>query len=305
MATSLDYQGLSYQQLLWSLIAKACSAGLKAEFYGVLRYPEGEFPLLKLSSMEHERLVVVSANIHGDEVAGALTFEHLGDVFSYADARKVSLIAYPCTNPTGFDRRIRYNIRNEMGNNDFLRYILPDGSAVDDIGEGRDFVEWKWSSDASLGQKLPLETQLLHEELKRLPFGCIKGAADLHQDCFLDFCATHYGSYAYVLDKKEELAPIARQAEGIVPLLRNTQITSGYGTVVDENGQVIANSSIGPWTDGHGFVKRHDGSLQDLFHRLGVPYTVTVETTGNVPLEKSVAVNLAWVRGIIDLAARA
>ena len=188
MTTSLDYDGLTYAELYRDLKGRAAAAGLATGDYGVIRYAEGDYPLLRISS-PGETLAVVSANIHGDEFAGALMFhEYLEEIFAYARSQGIGLIAYPCTNPTGFDRRIRYNIRNETGNNDFLRYILPDGTLTDDIGEGCDFLEWRWSSDSDLGISLPLETRFLHDELRRLPFDRIRGLADLHQDCFEDFC---------------------------------------------------------------------------------------------------------------------
>jgi hypothetical protein len=36
-----------------------------------------------------------------------------------------------------------------------------------------------------------------------------------------------------------------------------------------------------------------------------VPYTAALETTTSTPLASSHAVNLLWIRGFIDLAARA
>jgi hypothetical protein len=57
-------------------------------------------------------------------------------------------------------------------------------------------------------------------------------------------------------------------------------------------------------TDADGLIVSHDGSVTDYFTRKGVPYAAALETTTRTPLASSHAVNLIWIRGFIDLAAR-
>ena len=85
---------------------------------------------------------------------------------------------------------------------------------------------------------------------------------------------------------KQTYAPIIAETEKIIPVLRNA--------TVDEANR----------TDELGLIWFHDGSVTDYFFRQGVPYTAALETTTATPMEKAHGVNLAWIRGFIDLAAR-
>jgi hypothetical protein len=53
-----------------------------------------------------------------------------------------------------------------------------------------------------------------------------------------------------------------------------------------------------------GFIECHDGSITDHFHRAGVRYTAAIETTTDTPRALADEINLIWVRGFIELAAR-
>jgi len=233
----------------------------------------------------------VSATMHGEEDAGTLSvIENFDRIFNRAKERSVGVILYPCTNASGFNARSRYNELGQRPNNWFIVYSV-NNRIVEDLRESDQFDAWMWASDPLLKIDLPLETALLHAELKVLPFERIKGMVDLHQDHF----RTDLKTYAYVFDRKREYARIMRQVEGLgIPILSNEPVESGYAP------SLVAEDI--PVTDKMGFVIRHDGSLQDLFHRKGVPYTVTVETTGPVPLEKAMEANYVWIDGIMGLA---
>ena len=150
---------------------------------------ERTYPLPRLASpapLPGGPLLLLTAGIHGDERAGPLSIlEHLEAIARRARERGVGLIVYPLCNPSGFEAGTRYNIdgdRGELGNNDFLRYELPDGRLVGDIGRGRTFSRWRWSSDPDLDARLPAETVLLHALLRREPLERVGAAIDLHQD---------------------------------------------------------------------------------------------------------------------------
>ena len=51
-------------------------------------------------------------------------------------------------------------------------------------------------------------------------------------------------------------------------------------------------------------IEYNDGSVTDFFLRSGVPFAAALETTTATPLEACHAINLIWIRGFIDLAAR-
>jgi hypothetical protein len=74
-----------------------------------------------------------------------------------------------------------------------------------------------------------------------------------------------------------------------VPLLKHYVVASGY------------RSGRGITSDARGFIVRHDGSLTDLFWRLGTRHCICVETTGATPLDLSKKVNLTWIFGIADI----
>ena len=57
-------------------------------------------------------------------------------------------------------------------------------------------------------------------------------------------------------------------------------------------------------TNEDGLIESHDGSVTDYFQRRGVPYTAALETTTRTPLAACHEVNLIWIRGFIELAAR-
>lgn len=281
-----------YAELLSSFEHKADALGLVRESYGTISYPGAEYRLLKLTLDGGDGFVVITTGFHGDEIAGPLSIlEHLEEIVGYARQCGVGLVIYPCTNPSGFDGRTRYNADEERGNNDFLRY-LKGGIWTDDLKNSTEHDGWRWSSDPSLGQILPLETRLLHEDMRQLPFESVRAIIDLHQDHFLEGPS----SYAYVFGEGTEYVSIVEEVEKRVQLLRNTAINSGQspGCPPDEI----------PVSDEHGFIRRHDGTVTDLFHRLGVPYSVAVETTGDTELGAAMDVDLIWVKGILRLAGK-
>jgi hypothetical protein len=53
-----------------------------------------------------------------------------------------------------------------------------------------------------------------------------------------------------------------------------------------------------------GLVESNDGSVTDYYYRRGVPFTAALETTTHMRLEACHAINLIWICGFVDLAAR-
>jgi hypothetical protein len=108
-------------------------------------------------------------------------------------------------------------------------------------------------------------------------------ALDIHQDNYLPGAAT----YAYTFGDKDAYRPFMKAASAYyAQVIRNEK--------VDEHNR----------TDPDGLIEYHDGSVTDYFMRCGVPYTTALETTTRTPLEACHAINLIWIRGFIDLAAR-
>lgn len=243
------------------------------ETIATLREGEREYPLLRLM-VPGERTVVVTAGFHGEEPAPPLTLlEHTGDVVDYARSRGLGLRIYPCINPSGFEDGTRYNRSGEKPNNDFLRYELHDGTVVDEGFPGMEFRAWR------LAHGGPKETRAMRDELDRWPAPA--AALDLHQDRYLEGAF----AYAYVFGEADPYVPLVEETA------RHAALAKGYKA--DERHH----------TDELGLVRHHDGSVTDYFFRRGVKHTACLETTTETPLDACHRVNLAWIKGFIDLVA--
>jgi len=268
-----------------------------------LEYSSGTFPFFRFSSTNispQDHIVLIAAGIHGDERCGPYTLqEHFEDIFDHAHSKGVKIIMYPLRNPSGYEKNTRYNCEEDMGsggigNNDFLRYISWEGIVSDQVKANQSFHHWEYADDPALGIRLTLEDQLLLNLLRKEPWGQIKEALDLHQDHLTEYLKP--GAYHYSLDPSTDAyLPILKEISTVVPILTRTPIDGGF---LEKDSEELF------FTDDRGFIKRHDGSFDDLCHRLGVPHVVTAETSGEIPLVKADHVNLAWIKGMIDIVNR-
>ena len=88
---------------------------------------------------------------------------------------------------------------------------------------------------------------------------------------------------------------IIQRIERLVPIWRHVPVSAGY--------ERYPAAGAARRTDHNGFIVRHDGTLCDLFHRIGVPYSVTPETTIATPMDVACRINLEWIFGLMGLAA--
>ncbi len=256
-----------------------------------LNYQAGKWHLTKLVSSQldqYKKILLITAGFHGDEPAGPISLRQmLPEIIDRAEKKGIGLIVYPLINPSGFERRSRYNVNNEKPNNDFLRYRLDDGRLIDDLGNSDKFSTWHWSSDLTLKLKLPVETKLLHHLLRSDPLARVVAVIDLHQD---NITSSGPLTYHYVFGERQRYNNIIDNIESHVPLAKYRLISAGF------NSELPA-----PKTDGRGFITRHDGSLADLLWRLGVAHAVTVETTTATPLTTAIEINRLWITRLIDI----
>ncbi len=242
--------------------------------YGVIRDSGKDYPLFRIRA-PGSRLLVITAGFHGEEPAGPLTLlEYLPKVLEWARARDVGLLVYPCLNPTGFEDGTRYNRAGEKPNNDFLRYEVAPGVLKGELNKGDTFQRWMLYDGG------PAETRALRQELEKQPTP--NAALDLHQDRY----TPGEWTYAYTFGPREVYRPIVEEAS------KHLRIASHQK--VDE-----VNVS-----DDLGLVEYNDGSVTDYYLRRGVPYAAALETTTHAPMELCHQVNLVWIRGFIELAAR-
>jgi predicted deacylase len=236
-------------------------------------------PLLSVT-VPGARSVVVTAGFHGDEKAGPLTvLAHTPEIIEYARSRNVGVRLYPCVNPSGFEAHTRYNASGERPNNDFLRYEVAPGVWQGEIRTDEPFLRHVPA------QGTPKETAALAAELARHP--APDAALDLHQDNFI------HGAlfYAYVFGDPAAYRPMLARSGALIPVLRSCIVDSGHEPGTDVR------------ADEEGFIICHDGSITDLYHRAGVPYTAAIETTTETPQPLADEINMIWIRGFIDLAA--
>lgn len=269
------------------------------------------FDSLKISSRDIKKddpVMLIRAGIHGNEIHGPMTlFHHLDQIFEWAHGMGVKLVVFPLDNPSGYEIGERYNADGDegsAGNNDFLRYRLKDGSIVDDLKGGNEFAEWYWSSDPALNVHLPQETRNLHRELKRLPLSQVRAVLDLHADNYLKGAYTYY----YAFGDTSIYRPIIEFIQQRVPVLANVEVNSGFRNRSEDaadcvvDGKVVSDTAK-PKTDDFGAIIRHDGSISDLFDRLGVEHSIAVEATAEVNPEDADWINLAWIYGLIEFVA--
>jgi Succinylglutamate desuccinylase / Aspartoacylase family len=232
------------------------------------------YPLLKAETPGSRRLII-TAGFHGDETAGPLTLlEHFEEIVAYAKTRDVGLTVYPSLNPSGFEDLTRYNRSGEAPNNDFLRYEVEPGVWAGELTAGQTFLRH------ALFHEGPKETRALAAELETQPTP--HAALDIHQDPYIKQPL----SYAYNFGDSAAYRPFVAKTARLMHVARNEQVDDDVHT------------------DEDGLIRLHDGSVTDYFWRRGVPYTVALETTTAAPLADCHAVNLLWIRGFIDLAAR-
>jgi hypothetical protein len=242
--------------------------------FGAVEENGRPYPLLR-AQLPGRHLLVVTAGFHGEEPAGPLTLlAHLPQLWEWARAHDVGFLVYPCVNPSGFEAGTRYNASGERPNNDFLRYEVSPGVIQGELEAGQPFVR-HFLFDGG-----PKETRLLRAELERQPTPV--AALDLHQDRYLQGSWT----YAYTFGPKAAYAPLVAQAAQVAQVARNLR--------VDEQNT----------TDELGLIEYNDGSVTDYYLRRGARFAATLETTTHSPPEVCDQVNLIWLRGFIELAAR-
>lgn len=266
-AQSVEYTDYARRLLSSSSVADVAE-------YGRVMEAGKEYPLFRLT-VPGTRWLVITSGFHGEEPAGPLTLaENFGEIAAYARARDVGLRVYPCINPSGFEVGTRYNRSGERPNNDFLRYEVAPGTWKGELARGESILRWVLYDGG------PKETRAVRGDIDRFPPPA--AALDIHQDNYLSSAAT----YAYTFGDSAAYRPLMEAAAEHVTVIRNQRVDEHHVT------------------DADGLIASHDGSVTDYFTRKGVPYTAALETTTRTPLASCHAVNLIWIRGFIDLAAR-
>jgi hypothetical protein len=262
-----------YRDYVDALLAHRGAASV--ETYGEVFEDGATYPLFRMT-VEGPRSLLITSGFHGEEPAGPLTLAtHFAEIAAHARRAGVGLRVYPCINPSGFEHHQRYNRSGEKPNNDFLRYETTPGVLKGELGPSESFLRWSFFHGG------PKETRALKEDLARWPVP--QAALDIHQDDYLPEPMT----YAYTFGERAPYIAMMKQAAPLATIARSFP--------VDEQLR----------SDGEGLIAFHDGSITDYYWRRGVRYVATLETTTVTPMERCHAINLVWIKGFIELAARA
>jgi predicted deacylase len=252
----------------------AHAGSARIDTFATVREGDRDYPLLRATT-GGSRTLVITSGFHGEEPAGPLTLlESLPEIAAYARQRDVGLRVYPCINPSGFEDRTRYNRSGERPNNDFLRYEVAPGQWKGELHDGERFQRWEVNREG------PKETRAIIAELHALPTP--HAALDIHQDSYIGDASV----YAYVFGDHAAYVPLVDASAERARVIRDT--------LVDEHHRANA----------LGLIEANDGSVTDYYFRRGVPFTAALETTTRTRLDVSQAINLIWILGFIDLAAR-
>ncbi len=242
--------------------------------YGSVTEGGRDYPLLR-AKVPGRHLLVITSGFHGEEPAGPLTLlEHFEEVVEHARRHDVGLLVYPCINPSGFEDGTRYSRSGEKPNNDFLRYETEPGVWKGELRPGEEFLRWVLYDGG------PKETRAIRAELAAQPTP--NAALDIHQDRYLKEALT----YAYVFGDQQAYEPLVEASSQHARVITDA--------MVDEVNR----------TNTLGLIEYHDGSVTDFYVRRGVPFNAALETTTWTALPACHAINLIWIRGFIELAAR-
>ncbi len=263
---------LDYRDFMAGFLRHGAIADIRT--FAELAEGNDRYPLLVVTT-PGKRTLLITAGFHGDETAGPLTLlKHLPEIVDYARSKDVGLRIYPSLNPSGFTDGTRYNRSGESPNNDFLRYEITPGVWVGELRPGQNFLR------CEVHRGGPKETRALCAELETLP--APEAALDIHQDPWLGGSL----SYAYTFGLKTAYLGMVKATAARMTIARSTEVDDDVRT------------------DGDGLIELHDGSVTDYMFRRGVPYTAALETTTTALMPTCHAVNLVWIRGFVDLAAR-
>ncbi|MEK7508317.1 MAG: succinylglutamate desuccinylase/aspartoacylase family protein [Patescibacteria group bacterium] len=277
------------------LIAGYRDKGYKLRSYGLVREKRikyrwrrnlKEYRLFKIViNPRYRKTLIITSGFHGEEFNGPISLlEIFDEIVRYARKKRVRLIVYPCVNPSGFDLHKRYNASSssKQYNNDFLRYKIRSGrwvGTLKPLKHGEIFFSIK------IVDSRAKEVRLLKRDV--LKYRVPQGILDIHQQKGNldtgDF-------YAYIFDKKRTYQKIMKKLKRIAKVAKNDPAMNF------EDGRKVYYK-----IDSSGFIKLHDGTLTDMFYRLGSEFVITAETSTKLPLGKVCQINLIWAKELIKL----
>ncbi len=284
-----DKKDMTYYDLLQGYVAKKYELEKYGQVKETVRDKVMYYPLYKtVINPEYEETLLITTGFHGEEFNGPISLLNIMDeAVDYAKEKQARLIVYPCVNPAGFDLHQRYNPSDELryGNNDFWRYQIENGEWVGTLEPGQNFLDWKIVDSAAK------EVRLLKRDILNYHSHVPRAVLDIHQDDNIEEGQGNF--YAYIFDKREVYLKIMEKLAKITDVCKNIETATTEG-----------DRKVSYRIDDDGFIFLHDGSITDMFYRLGSEFAVCAETNTDLPLDKVCEVNLTWIKGMIDLIAK-
>jgi predicted deacylase len=272
-------KNVNYRELIRGFMNKGCAL----KNYGAIMENQKKYNLYKITiNPRCQKTLLIVSGFHGEEFNGPVSLlEIFDEAAAYAKKMRVRLIIYPCVNPSGFNLRKRYNASDESPNNDFLRYEIKKDKWVGTLKPKEWFLSYKIINSAAK------EVRLLKRDILKYPVP--RGVLDIHQQQGNlktgDF-------YAYIFNKRPVYLKIMKKLEKIAKVAKNDPAMNF------EDGRKVYYR-----IDKNGFIFLHDGTLTDMFYRLGSKFAVAAETDTTLPLEKVCQINLVWIKELIKLVA--
>ncbi|MDP2683718.1 MAG: succinylglutamate desuccinylase/aspartoacylase family protein [bacterium] len=258
--------------------------GYKLQQYGAVTERRIKYSLYKIIiNPRYKKTLIITSGFHGEEANGPISLlQIIDEIAKFARKMRVRLIIYPCINPSAFELYKRYNGSNEMKNNYFLHYQLEDGTWVGILQPGEKFVDY------IIVDSPAKEVRIL--KLDILKYRVPKAILDIHQqEGNLDIGDV----YAYIYRNRATYKRILKKISRIAEIAKNDEAFT-----FDKKGKVVVE------IDNDGFIVLHDGSITDMFHRLGSKYAVTAETDTRLSLEKVSKINYIWITELVKLVAK-
>ncbi len=276
-----DTKDMTYQELVHGYRAK----GYKLKYYGKVKENRRTYRLYKMViNPRYKKTLLITTGFHGEEFNGPISLLGIFDeAAAFAKTMRVRMVVYICVNPSGFDLHKRYNASNEFFNNDFMRYVIKGGKFV---GTLKKFDEPFVST--TLVSSPAKEVRLLQKDTRQYIFPVPAAVLDIHQD--------HLKAgnlYAYILDRRPTYLKIMNKLKKITEIARNVPAMNF------ENGRKVHYR-----IDNDGFIFLHDGTLTDMFYRLGSKFVVCAETNTTLPVKQVCQINLIWIKELIKLITR-
>ncbi len=270
----------------FELVEKYQEKGYELQTYGSINERGKRYPLYKIVvNPRCKKTLLITTGFHGEEANGPISLLQIFDkIAQYAKQFRVRLIVYICVNPSGFQLKRRYppSMGRRKGNNCFMNYQLLNGKWVGILEPGTRFAGYKLVDSPSRG------VNLLRKDV--LKYDVPEASLDIHQQ---EGCLDTGDVYSYIYDQRPLYKRIMKKLSKVAKIARNDPAST-----FDKGKQISYR------IDNDGFIVLHDGTITDMFYRMGSKYVVAAETDTRLPLDKVCQTNLIWIKSLIKLVAK-